>query len=68
MPVQVPVVVVSVDPSTAEPEITRSAVLAGADTAVTTAVCSDPALAEPSAFDAVTRTRSVKPMSPTATS
>ena len=55
MPVHVPFVVLSVDPSTGDPEMSGSAVFTGADGSVTTAVCAESALAEPSAFEAVSR-------------
>ena len=63
VPLHVPVVVESVDPSNGEPETTGSPVLTGAEIPVTTAVGADCALADPSAFVAVSSTRSVEPMS-----
>jgi hypothetical protein len=62
VPVQVPVVAVSVCPSCAVPEIVGNEVFAGA-TPVTTAVALDVAGVEPAAFAAVTTTRSVEPTS-----
>ncbi len=67
VPSQVPVVVVSVDPSTAEPEMNGSAVFTGVVWAVTRAVGADCAFAEPSPLVAVTSTRSVEPTSPALT-
>ena len=67
VPLHVPVEVVSVAPSTAEPEMSGSAVFTGAVCAVTTAVWADWALVAPSGFVAVSSTRSVEPTSPGAT-
>ena len=62
VPVHVPVVVESVDPATVEPETTGSAVFTGTIGPVTTAVVADGTLTGPSAFVAVTTTRSVEPI------
>jgi hypothetical protein len=64
-PLHVPVEAVKVVATTGEPEIVGSNVLFGTAGAVTTAVGADAATAEPPEFEAVTRTRSVKPTSPT---
>ena len=63
MPVQVPVVPVSVLPWTSEPEIVGSAVFFGALEETTTDVEAESALACPAPFVAVTRIRSLKPTS-----
>ncbi len=66
-PIQVPCETVRADPSTGDPETTGSAVLTGTSWPVTTAVGGDRASPEPSPFVAVTRTRSVNPMSASST-
>ena len=64
VPAQVPVEMVSVDPSTADPEMSGSAVFTGVVGSVTTAVGAEAALGVPSGFVAVSTTRSVEPTSP----
>jgi hypothetical protein len=53
----------SVDPSTADPEMSGSPVFTGAVCAVTTAVCAESAVTGGPSPSAVSRTRSVEPMS-----
>ena len=64
MPAHVPVVVLSVIPSTGDPEMTRLGACSPAPSAaVTTAVCAESGFAKPSVFVTVTSTRSVEPTS-----
>ena len=63
MPVQVPVVELSVDPSSSAPEITGSAVFTGGAAAIT-AVCAEVAEELPAVFVPVTTTRIVEATSP----
>ena len=68
VPVYVPGLAVSASPTTVDPEIVGGAVFGGPTGAVTAAVAFETAGAPtPSAFDAVTLTRSRKPTSPAAT-
>jgi len=63
LPFQAPVEAVRVWPISAVPVIVGRVVFAGTSTAWTTAVGADAAVAEPTAFCAVTLTRSVEPAS-----
>jgi hypothetical protein len=68
LPVHVPGFAVNASPTTVEPEIVGGTVFGGPTGAVTAAVAFETAGAPtPSAFDAVTLTRSRKPTSPAAT-
>ena len=67
VPVHVPWVAVKVDPTTVEPLIVGSAVFVGpVGAAVTATVALEAAVAGPSEFEAVTRTRRREPTSPVA--
>ena len=58
-----PVVALSTRPSCAVPETTGADTLTGAAAGITVAVAAEDALADPPAFDAVTKTRTVEPTS-----
>ena len=62
-PLQVPVVALSTRPSCAVPDTTGADTLTGAAAGITVAVATEDALADPPAFDAVTKTRTVEPTS-----
>ena len=65
MPVQLPVDALNTWPACAVPEIVGALVFAGAvGAAVTTAVCAEEALLEPTLFEPVSVTRIVAPTSP----